>query len=195
MTASGATLLGADNKAGVAEIVAAAEYLMKHPEIPHGAIRVGFTPDEEVGARNEVLRRQEVRRRLRLHDGRRDQGRDRDGNLVRRRDHDQLPGQQHASRLRQGEDDQRHQGRGGFHQPPPQGPALAGDDGGVRRIRAPLRRQRVGREDLGEAPPPRLQDGEAAGAGGDPHEARATRPCPPGPAPPSSSKSKSRTAT
>jgi tripeptide aminopeptidase len=49
VTASGATLLGADNKAGVSEIVAAAEYLMKHPEIPHGAIRVGFTPDEEVG--------------------------------------------------------------------------------------------------------------------------------------------------
>ncbi len=49
ITASGTTLLGADNKAGVAEIVAAAEYLMKHPEIPHGAIRVGFTPDEEVG--------------------------------------------------------------------------------------------------------------------------------------------------
>jgi tripeptide aminopeptidase len=49
VTASGTTLLGADNKAGVAEIVAAAEYLMKHPEIPHGAIRVGFTPDEEVG--------------------------------------------------------------------------------------------------------------------------------------------------
>jgi tripeptide aminopeptidase len=50
VTASGTTLLGADNKAGVAEIVAAAEYLMAHPEIPHGAIRVGFTPDEEVGA-------------------------------------------------------------------------------------------------------------------------------------------------
>ena len=49
VTASGTTLLGADNKAGVAEIVAAAELLMRHPEIPHGAIRVGFTPDEEVG--------------------------------------------------------------------------------------------------------------------------------------------------
>ena len=49
VTASGTTLLGADNKAGVAEIVTAAEYLVKHPEIPHGAIRVGFTPDEEVG--------------------------------------------------------------------------------------------------------------------------------------------------
>jgi tripeptide aminopeptidase len=50
ITASGTTLLGADNKAGVAEIMAAAEYLMAHPEIPHGTIRIAFTPDEEVGA-------------------------------------------------------------------------------------------------------------------------------------------------
>ena len=50
VTASGTTLLGADDKAGVAEIMAAAEFLMKHPEIPHGPIRIGFTPDEEVGA-------------------------------------------------------------------------------------------------------------------------------------------------
>jgi tripeptide aminopeptidase len=49
VTASGTTLLGADNKAGVAEIVTAAEYLMAHPEIPHGPIRIAFTPDEEVG--------------------------------------------------------------------------------------------------------------------------------------------------
>ncbi len=49
VTASGTTLLGADNKSGVAAIVAAAEYLVQHPEIPHGAIRIGFTPDEEVG--------------------------------------------------------------------------------------------------------------------------------------------------
>lgn len=49
ITASGTTLLGADNKSGVAEIMAAAEYLLAHPEIPHGAIRIGFTPDEEVG--------------------------------------------------------------------------------------------------------------------------------------------------
>ena len=49
VTASGTTLLGADDKAGVAAIVAAAEYLLAHPEIPHGAIRIGFTPDEEIG--------------------------------------------------------------------------------------------------------------------------------------------------
>jgi tripeptide aminopeptidase len=49
VTASGLTLLGADDKAGVAAIMAAAEYLLRHPEIPHGTIRVGFTPDEEIG--------------------------------------------------------------------------------------------------------------------------------------------------
>ena len=45
----GTTLLGADDKAGVAEIMTAAEYLMAHPEVKHGKIRIGFTPDEEVG--------------------------------------------------------------------------------------------------------------------------------------------------
>lgn len=46
----GTTLLGADDKAGVAEIMTMAEHLLLHPEISHGKIRVGFTPDEEVGA-------------------------------------------------------------------------------------------------------------------------------------------------
>ena len=45
----GTTLLGADDKAGVAEIMTVAEYLMSHPEIKHGKIRIGFTPDEEIG--------------------------------------------------------------------------------------------------------------------------------------------------
>ena len=49
ITASGDTLLGADNKAGVAAIVAAVEYLLQHPEIPHGKLRILFTPDEEIG--------------------------------------------------------------------------------------------------------------------------------------------------
>src|SRR3954469_10401227 len=49
VTASGTTLLGADNKAGVAEIVTAAAYLIAHPEIAHGPVRIAFTPDEEVG--------------------------------------------------------------------------------------------------------------------------------------------------
>src|SRR5215204_1163899 len=49
VTASGLTLLGADDKAGVAEIVTAADHLMRHPEIVHGPIRIAFTPDEEIG--------------------------------------------------------------------------------------------------------------------------------------------------
>lgn len=46
---NGKTLLGADDKAGIAEIISAMEYLVSHPEIKHGKIRVGFTPDEEIG--------------------------------------------------------------------------------------------------------------------------------------------------
>ncbi len=49
ITTDGNTLLGADDKAGVAEIMEMAAYLMAHPEIPHGKICIGFTPDEEVG--------------------------------------------------------------------------------------------------------------------------------------------------
>ncbi|MCS5421597.1 MULTISPECIES: peptidase T [Psychrilyobacter] len=50
ITTDGTTLLGADDKAGIAEILTAMEYLMDHPEIKHGKIRIGFTPDEEIGA-------------------------------------------------------------------------------------------------------------------------------------------------
>src|SRR5690554_5513303 len=49
ITTDGTTLLEADDKAGICEIVSAMEYLIKHPEIKHGKIRVGFTPDEEIG--------------------------------------------------------------------------------------------------------------------------------------------------
>ncbi|RTE53204.1 peptidase T [Arenibacter aquaticus] len=49
ITTDGNTLLGADDKAGITEIVTAMEYLINHPEIKHGDIRVGFTPDEEIG--------------------------------------------------------------------------------------------------------------------------------------------------
>ncbi len=49
LTTDGTTLLGADDKAGIAEIMTAVEYLVKHPEIEHGTIKIGFTPDEEIG--------------------------------------------------------------------------------------------------------------------------------------------------
>ncbi len=49
ITTDGTTLLGADDKAGICEIVSAMEYLVKNPDIKHGTIKVGFTPDEEIG--------------------------------------------------------------------------------------------------------------------------------------------------
>lgn len=49
ITTDGTTLLGADDKAGVAEIMTAAEYLITHPEVKHGTLKIGFTPDEEIG--------------------------------------------------------------------------------------------------------------------------------------------------
>ncbi len=55
ITASGTTLLGADNKAGVAEIMDAMHFLIQHPEIKHGTIKVLFTPDEEVGRGTEKI--------------------------------------------------------------------------------------------------------------------------------------------
>ena len=55
ITTDGTTLLGPDDKAGVAEIMALAQYLLEHPEIPHGTIKVGFTPDEEVGRGPELF--------------------------------------------------------------------------------------------------------------------------------------------
>lgn len=51
----GTTLLGADDKAGIAEIMSMAEYFLQHPEIEHGAIRIAFTPDEEVGRGADLL--------------------------------------------------------------------------------------------------------------------------------------------
>lgn len=49
ITTDGTTLLGADDKAGVAEIMTAVEYIITHPEVKHGDIKIGFTPDEEIG--------------------------------------------------------------------------------------------------------------------------------------------------
>lgn len=49
ITSDGTTLLGADDKAGIAEIMTAMDYLIRHPEIKHGSVRIAFTPDEEIG--------------------------------------------------------------------------------------------------------------------------------------------------
>jgi tripeptide aminopeptidase len=61
ITASGTTLLGADNKAGVAEIMDAVHFLMTHPEVPHGPITILFTPDEEVGRGTDHVNMQKIK--------------------------------------------------------------------------------------------------------------------------------------
>ena len=70
VTASGTTLLGADNKAGVAEIMTAAETLMNEPDIKHGKIRILFTPDEEIGPRGRSRGYGKAGSRFRVHYGR-----------------------------------------------------------------------------------------------------------------------------
>ena len=70
VTSSGDTLLGADDKAGVAEIMAAVAYLVAHPELPRPTMRIGFTPDEEVGQGASLFDIERFGARARLHDRR-----------------------------------------------------------------------------------------------------------------------------
>ena len=95
----GTTLLGADDKAGIAEIVQAMCYLRDHKEIKHGDIRVGFNPDEEIGI--------EVRLRLGLHHRRRRPGRPGIRELQCCCSQDPHQGRERTYRLCQGQDDQR----------------------------------------------------------------------------------------
>lgn len=67
----GTTLLGADDKAGIAEILALADRLLQHPELPHGALKFAFTPDEEVGGGVDHFDVEGFWRGLCLHAGRR----------------------------------------------------------------------------------------------------------------------------
>ena len=112
VTASGHTLLGADDKAGVAEIVAAAEYLMAHPEIPHGAVRVAFTPDEEIGrgANHFDVGRFGALCAYTMDGGNAGELEWESFSADAMTDH--VQGIQHAPRLREGPDGQRDQARG-----------------------------------------------------------------------------------
>ena len=117
VTATGTTLLGADDKAGVAIVMAAARHLLQNPDLPHGTIRIGFTPDEEIG---RGVHRQPAGRpegRLRLHARRRAPGRDRlrdlfggqgDGERQGRVDPSGLGQGQAGQRAAPGRQDRRH---------------------------------------------------------------------------------------
>ena len=84
VTASGTTLLGADDKAGVAIIMTVARHLLAHPGIAHGPIRIAFTPDEEIGRGVHADLPADLARRGRLHPRRRRARRDRLRELLRR---------------------------------------------------------------------------------------------------------------
>jgi tripeptide aminopeptidase len=106
ITASGLTLLGSDDKSGVAEIMAAAEHLMSRPEIPHGPVKIGFTPDEEVGLGTQYFDiDRPLRCSLRIHARRSEGRRSRSREFFGRRHDADIPWIQRASRLREGADD------------------------------------------------------------------------------------------
>ena len=127
VTTDGTTLLGADDKGGVAEIMDAVQYIVSHPEFKHGPIKIGFTPDEEIG----------------VHDGRRRDRRTGVRELQRRIGQDPHPGPERAPGLREGQDEERPSHRPGALRPAARGPA-PGIHGGVRGILPPDRLQRLG---------------------------------------------------
>ncbi len=117
VTASGTTLLGADNKAGVAEIVTAADFLLRHPEIPAWHAPHRLHAGRRSGAGHGALRRRALRRRLRLHDGRRLPRRGGKRELLGRCHDRHLRRIQHAPRIREGAHGQLDQGGRRLHQP------------------------------------------------------------------------------
>ena len=163
VTASGTTLLGADNKAGVAEIVTAAAYLIAHPEIPHGPIRIAFTPDEEIGRGTKYfdVERFGARCAYTMDGGSRGEVETEsfsaDAITVTFHGFNTHPG------YAKGRHDQRHQGGRRFHSSAAARHAVAGDDRRPRRVRAPLYREGRRRHHVGEADRPGFRDGGPEG--------------------------------
>ena len=107
VTSSGDTLLGADDKAGVAEIVTAVAHLAAHPELPRPTLRVGFTPDEEIGEGASLFDIEGFGAALRLHAGRLEPRRAAGRDVHCRRGDDPHRGRRRPSRLRHGPAGQR----------------------------------------------------------------------------------------
>ena len=113
ITTDGTTLLGADDKAGIAEIMAAAAYLLAHPEVPHGPVKVAFNPDEEIGRGVTHFPVDTLRRGRRVHGRRLDRRRDPVGDVLRRAGADADPRPRDPSRLGEGRARERDQARRG----------------------------------------------------------------------------------
>ncbi len=163
VTSSGDTLLGADDKAGVAEIMAAVAHLAAHPELPRPTVRVGFTPDEEIGlgATRFDIERFGATCAYTL-DGSQP-GELQDETLLRRRHHRHLPGRRRPSRLGDRQARQRHAPR----RPLPGRAATRahpGSDARPRGVRARLRGRRDDREGADQADRARLRRRPAGAA-------------------------------
>jgi hypothetical protein len=170
VTASGRTLLGADDKAGVAAIVEAAAQLMARRDVPHGRIRVCFTPDEEIGRgadRFDVARFGAVCAYTL------------DGGVAGELEFesfsaDVVLGLQHASGLCEGPDGERDQGGRAVRRSAAAAP-VAGADGALRGFRPPVPGRGVGRSHVGARAAARLRHGDAARAPGARRASRARR--------------------
>ena len=136
VTSDGTTLLGADNKAGLAEIMDAAHFLINNPQIKHGAIKILFTPDEEIGRGVDKADLKKLARGFCLHDRRRERRQYRGRDVFRRWRHHHHRGRQRSSRLRQGQDGARHQDRGRHRRPAAERYLLAGNHRGQGRLPA-----------------------------------------------------------
>ena len=122
ITTDGTTLLGADNKAGVAEIMDAAQFLIANPQIKHGAIKILFTPDEEIGRGVDKVDLKKLGADFAYTIDGETAGQYRGRNLLRRWRHHHHRRRQHPSRLCQGQDGARHQDRRRHRRSPAQRP-------------------------------------------------------------------------
>ena len=159
MSSDGTTLLGADDKAGVAEIMAAVAYLVRHPDVPHGTVRIAFTPDEEIGRGVDnfdvAAFGAEVAYTLDGSDA--GQIQDETFSALEAR---ALPRARGAPRLREGHPRERDPARRRLRRRAP-ARALAREDRGARGLHPPHAHLRLRRERRGAADPPRLRRGEA----------------------------------
>ena len=145
VTSDGTTLLGADDKAGVAEIMAAAAWLLAHPDVARARARIGFTVDEEVGHGTDHFDLERFGADFAYTLDGQQVGRDRERDLLGDRARGDLHRRRHPPRLGQGAAREPGEARRAVHREPAAGHTLARDDRGARGLRPPVQRSRAAR--------------------------------------------------
>ena len=159
VSSSGDTLLGADDKAGVAEIVTAVAHLAAHPELPRPALRICFTPDEEIGEGATLFDIERFGALLRVHDGRLRARRARRRDVLGRRGDRHGHGRRRPSRPGDRQARLGAAGRVGDRRRAAVGPAHARHHIGPRGLHPSVRADRLGRARRDPADRPRLRRG------------------------------------